>query len=255
MEPIITTGAALVGASAWFLDRILGPSADALGEQLRIFSSERLAAIFSRAEEIAGEELHALPPGFVVQLVRKASFSEDDDNLTEMWARLLANAASGFQTHHAIFVDILSQISGQEAQILRKFAQKKRDFLEEDLDNFPRSFSAHCTEPVKLKSGDISRSNNAMSFAHQVHDFVDTHFVDALMKVVVRFDNPNSHGATLGRDPRALSYLILQRQLLVEPFSYDHQSDQWGEAIVALSGYSITGLGEILLNACEEPPQ
>jgi Abortive infection alpha len=117
VEPI-STGAALVGAGAWFANKLLGPSADALGNELKIYASNRLEKIFRRAEQLTDREnVSPLPPGFALQFIQKASFSEDDKMLTEAWANLLANAARSFDNRYALFVDILSQMTTSDAQL------------------------------------------------------------------------------------------------------------------------------------------
>ena len=94
VEPVSTS--LLIGAGAgWFANKVFGPSADALGQELKAYSSSRLGKIFKRAAERSKpEQVEALPPGFVVTFFQKASFSEDDESLTEMWANLLAQAAT-----------------------------------------------------------------------------------------------------------------------------------------------------------------
>ncbi|MEL7689884.1 Abi-alpha family protein [Citromicrobium bathyomarinum] len=90
-----------------------------MGEQIKLYGSDRLRAVFQKAEELSSsEELNAIPPGFAVQLLQKASVSEDDPNLTEMWAHLLLSASKNFSNRHAIFADILSQINSFDAMQL-----------------------------------------------------------------------------------------------------------------------------------------
>jgi Abortive infection alpha len=122
VEPV-TTGALIVGgavgAGAWLADKLFGPSADALGKELQTYGSKRLNAIFSRTQaKLLPEEVTPVPPGFALQFMQKASFSEDDDALTEAWANLLANASRKFNSRHSAYVDILSQLSAFDAIML-----------------------------------------------------------------------------------------------------------------------------------------
>jgi hypothetical protein len=137
IEPI-STGLA-VGAG-WFANKLFGPSADALGEALKSYGTSRLQKIFNRAAEKADPtEVEALPPGFVVTFFQKASFSEDDDSLTEMWANLLAQAATNFTNRHAAYVEILSELTAFDAMTIA-------ELVPEDTPYFPQ-----ISAPVNLK--------------------------------------------------------------------------------------------------------
>ena len=119
-EPIITTGAALVGAGAWFADKVFGPSAESLGETLRVYLSDRVSKVFSRAEDLADGPnlLHQLPAGFLVKFVQAASFSEDDELITDLWANLLLNSSRDFSQKKVLYLDILEKLSAEDARVL-----------------------------------------------------------------------------------------------------------------------------------------
>ena len=120
VEPI-STGAAIVAAGAWFANKLLGPSAEALGDQLKIYSNSRLSKIFAKAEQVSGfTTLNPLPPAFALDFVQKASLSEDDEQLTSLWANLVIDASANFSNRHMIFSSILSQMGGAEASYLSK---------------------------------------------------------------------------------------------------------------------------------------
>ena len=119
------------GVGAWIADKLLGPSADALGEQLRLYAGDRLAKIFGRTKEItAGKEIQPLPPGFALIVFQRASISEDHPLLTEMWAQLIASAAQKQTNRHVIYADILTQIGGEEALLLEKFGRVDGDHFQ-----------------------------------------------------------------------------------------------------------------------------
>ena len=121
VEPLSTT--ALVGAG-WFASKVLGPSADELGSQLRAFVNARLRSIFEKAErKVDRNKVSALSPGFLYNFAQKASFSDESPEITEMWASLLASASEGQNYHHSIFTDILTQIGFGEAKILQDLCQ------------------------------------------------------------------------------------------------------------------------------------
>lgn len=121
VEPVSGAGIVLFGAGAWLAGRLFGPSADALGKELQIYGSNRLKKIFDRAQtKLLPHEVTPLPPGFALQFMQRASFSEDDDALTEAWANLLANASRKFDSRFTSFVEILSQLSAFDALVLSK---------------------------------------------------------------------------------------------------------------------------------------
>ncbi len=111
----------LFGGGAWLAGKLFGPSADALGKELQTYGSNRLKTIFNRTQsKLSPEEVVPLPPGFALQFMQKASFSEDDEALTEAWANLLANASRKFDSRYSSFVEILSQLSAFDAAALSK---------------------------------------------------------------------------------------------------------------------------------------
>ena len=107
------------GATGWFADKLLGPSVAGLGDMMKAYSGDRLRKIFGRAsQKVAAEDLKALPPGFAITFMQKASFSEDEEILTEMWANLLSSAATKFESRQSAYVEILSQLTSSDARVL-----------------------------------------------------------------------------------------------------------------------------------------
>lgn len=141
VEPVST---GLVIGAGWFANKLFGPSADALGEALKSYGTSRLEMIFKRAAEKADpKRVEALSPGFVVTFFQKASFSEDDESLTEMWANLLAQAATNFTNRHAAYVEILSELTAFDAMTIA-------DLVPEDTPYFPQ-ISAPVNFKVELR--------------------------------------------------------------------------------------------------------
>jgi len=115
LEPV-TTVTALFAAGAWFSHKILGPAADSLGEELKIYSSERWKKIFKRAEELASEEkIEPIKPAIAYAALKEASLSDDEEQITDMWAQLFLDAASGANRPHRLFVDILAHLKADDA--------------------------------------------------------------------------------------------------------------------------------------------
>ena len=122
----ISTGAALVGTGAWFADKIFGPSADALGTNLKVHLQSRLPQIFGRAEEIArleGRQIEQVKPGLLTRMIIDASSSEEAPEITDWWAGLFVSAGSHqVETNvHAVFSDIMAMIGPKEADVLKEF--------------------------------------------------------------------------------------------------------------------------------------
>src|SRR5215472_13690291 len=101
--PAIAKGAAAVGAAIPFtaiVKRMLGPAADEVAEmwrdQVRVYRYGRQLKLLEKAEKMArdaGFTPQPVPPKILFPLLEGASF-EDNEDLHDMWAALLANASS-----------------------------------------------------------------------------------------------------------------------------------------------------------------
>ena len=117
-EPI-STGALIVGAG-WAGRKVLGPSLDEFGGQLRLYAGDRIKKIFDALEKKKPNQklLNPLPPAFSLKFIQSASLSDDDEILTNMWANLLINASSNYSNRKVLFVDILETLSIEDARVL-----------------------------------------------------------------------------------------------------------------------------------------
>src|SRR5262249_53557 len=102
---------------------LFGPAAEqyglAWGESAYLFRSKRLARLLEKASKQlaeAGTEPHAVRVPLLHDIVDRGSL-EDNDNLQDMWATLLANVAGGKLVETA-YVDILKSLSFDEAVFL-----------------------------------------------------------------------------------------------------------------------------------------
>jgi Abortive infection alpha len=131
VDPIVTP-LVIVGAGTWFANKLLGPSADELGQQLKLFASNRLGKILGRSEEIAegSDDLKSLPPAYIYKFVQSASLSEDDPLLTEMWANLLVESSENYSHKHLLFVDILEKLNSSDVILLDKLIPNVHSFDE-----------------------------------------------------------------------------------------------------------------------------
>src|ERR1022692_735097 len=101
--PEVVSVAKVAAASIPFtgiVKRMLGPAADELAEmwrdQVRLYRYERQLKCVEKAEKMAqdaGFTPQAVPPKILFPLLEGASM-EEDENLHDMWAALLANASS-----------------------------------------------------------------------------------------------------------------------------------------------------------------
>jgi Abortive infection alpha len=133
-----TKGVAALGAAIPFtavVKRMLGPAADELAEmwrdQVRLYRYERQLKCVEKAEKMAkdaGFAPQAVPPKILFPLLEGASF-EEDENLHDMWAALLANAASP-ENGNVVrpgFIAILREMAPDEAQVLNWMFEHSKD--------------------------------------------------------------------------------------------------------------------------------
>jgi hypothetical protein len=137
--PTIAKGAGALAAAIPFtaiVKRMLGPAADELAEmwrdQVRLYRYERQLKCVQKAErmaEEAGFTPQAVPPKILFPLLEGASF-EDNESLHDMWAALLANAASPENAGKVRpgFIATLKQMASDEAALLDwMFKQRSGD--------------------------------------------------------------------------------------------------------------------------------
>lgn len=116
--------------------RMLGPAADELAEmwrdQVRLYRYERQLKCVQKAEKMAQEAgfvPQAVPPKLLFPLLEGASM-EDDENLHDMWAALLANAASPDYRGKVrpAFIAVLKQMAPDEAVLLNRIDESVRSY-------------------------------------------------------------------------------------------------------------------------------
>jgi hypothetical protein len=247
VDPIITPGVALVGAGTWFANKLLGPSADAMGEQLKGFATDRLNKIFKKAEDLGSQKkLAPLPAGFALVALQKASFSEDSETLTEMWANLLLDAASGYKSRHSLFADILSQIGCSEAQALNGLMRLSTRRSE----NADQNMSSHYLSSIFAVSikGLDSAYHDKDAAVNKVNSYVNGLPI-ALSSISV-FNvgvsgPPVKYNFTFAIDQ--IVFEVLQRQNLVTSFNNDVDNSLIG---ISVSGFIVTKLGLEFLETC-----
>lgn len=240
------------GSGAWLCDKLLGPSFDALGEQFRAYAGSRLAAIFERAEEdVDRSKVEALPPGFALQFIQKASFSEEDLTITQMWAGLLLNAAAGVSSRHSIFIDVLSQIGPKEARFLDDIFQYGANYPL--IDNPPADLRSALFEASK-RSIDWANVKSKAAAELMVEYFLNFNFGwPVMVEFAEVYWSPDTSGSKTewvrrrARSEDAFVVDALSRQRLIEYFDLDFSP---GWASPRITGYFITPLGVEFVQSC-----
>ena len=125
----------LIDKTCAFLDRLLGPSIDEAGyllaDRIKFRRLQNQVKILQRSEallESSGLEAKQVSLQTLVPLIEKASL-EEDPTLQEMWAQLLANAATSDARAglHRLCVHVLSSISPAEAKVLESVSELYRE--------------------------------------------------------------------------------------------------------------------------------
>jgi len=102
-----------------------------LGDRVRIVRERNLENVLSKAKkklDAAGIEINPIATKIFLPLVEAASL-EDEEEMIERWANLLAAAASGKSVLPS-YIQILSQLSPDEARILDLVQELQRDIRE-----------------------------------------------------------------------------------------------------------------------------
>jgi len=117
---IITTSTLAVGVAGYLGSEFLKPTLEAMGGSFRDLITARVSKVFVRAaEKLTPIEMGPpIPPGFLALFIQRSSFADDSENITELWANLLADAARAFSNKHVNYVDILSQLGPAEVGFL-----------------------------------------------------------------------------------------------------------------------------------------
>lgn len=105
-----------------------------LGDKARFFRFKNLVKIMDRVEEIGRdrgftpEQMKALPFGEAVRVIEAAS-DEDEEEVQELWSRLIANAstpASGVSARK-VYIDLLKSLSPSEAVFLDLLSKNSKN--------------------------------------------------------------------------------------------------------------------------------
>jgi uncharacterized protein YciU (UPF0263 family) len=245
-------GTALVGAGAWFANKLLGPSADVVGEKLKAHTTTRWKKIFEKAEKLADKvDLKPVPPGFAYIALSNASFSEESDEMTTMWARLLLSASASYTNKHLIFADILSNIGTDEAILIenmtrlyfsklnrvtinKQFMNNPREFVRREIDK--RAVVGHISQLENRVSGGISNLRGE----HFGWPTDITHFCGEYRDEKEKILFENGFGIST-------SHEILIRQRILDLFEFEFERINMS---VRVQGVTLTRLGMEFVCIC-----
>lgn len=126
-----------------FLQRLLGPAveaADLLSDKIRIIRYENAIKIIDRARNISKKEkinIKNVPLNFLVPFLEQASLQEDDE-ITEIWARLLTSAATDYDPILIVIKDTLTRLSSREVGFIDEVCE---------IDDFDYNFKDYEGDP------------------------------------------------------------------------------------------------------------
>lgn len=116
--------AAVTEAATSFTLRLLGPLADVsdlLSDRIRFFRWKTSIKTLAKAKEFAdkhGFEPKQIPLKQLVPLVEGASLEDEDSELIDKWAALIANASNDPEHKYVFFAQILSSLDASEVKLL-----------------------------------------------------------------------------------------------------------------------------------------
>lgn len=179
----ITSGAVEHGldAAKGFIKRLVAPSAEELGllikDQISLWRFNNQVKILNKAKricELNKINVKAISPKLLCPYLENASL-EDDEDLQDKWATLLANMADSEQNiENQVFPYILSQLSKQEMVFLDKNykrikdkqieLQTKKELLEKDKSENEEKYKAEIANlQEKIRASGFSGFHNVNS--------------------------------------------------------------------------------------------
>jgi hypothetical protein len=116
-----------------------------MGVVARYYRYKLAAKMFQKTERMlreAGISPHAVPPRLFLPIVENASV-QDDDDLHTLWAALLANAATSADSVHPSYIEVLRQLTPNDAKLLNELYDyiAERDFHHQRVHAWVRTVS------------------------------------------------------------------------------------------------------------------
>jgi hypothetical protein len=173
LEKALDLGKPVVETACELIKNLLGKPCLAIGLLLedtiyawrwrnRIRIAHKASVIMQRDHVAAG----VLPPGFLLPLLEKAG-DVDDEDLQDIWARLLASGAESETHRHPAFVTVLHQLSHDDTTVLRLVSAQQVKISRPK--GVPGKFTWSATVDLDLPKGILSHDEDvAMCIDHLV---------------------------------------------------------------------------------------
>jgi len=226
-----------------FISKIFGPAADQvggiLGDQLKYYRLKQWIRINSKAAKLLeglNVEPSQLPIKVVLPLLEKASI-EDDPDLQDMWAKLLANMSlsitSGLEVR---MIDVMSQMTNLDARIF-EFMYREFEINRREVHKFKRLQSSRYLDIENVPS----------ELVVVLHDEIEIKFEDESEFVKISLENLKSIGL-----------ITENREVEID---YDNSTmdgsviiDANGARVIDAGNYSISEFGKYFhRHSCVDP--
>ena len=256
-------------ASAW-LD-VISPAREWLGmkgdiihhrrEQLRAQQAAILSEIERRAAAALppGATINAVPSKFVVPLLEQAGLEEPGSPLIELWANLLASAATSYDGQYLHFSRLIAGLSPEQALLFKEgFTTDSLHGLERCVDNI----EGWLIQPrfIKAFAGEVERARPQTDddFCAVVIDYFDTPVVE-MVHVAAEGDDyfDVNFPYRMAQDADEVDYDILSALGLIQKVStpfvdFSNEDTTWS---MTATYYHLTRLGLAFARACKMAPE
>jgi hypothetical protein len=171
------------------LTDILRPFSERRGlkaDQIRLQREEVLIEIARKAHhrlEIENQPINPLPNKFLVPFLEKASLEELDSVLMDRWADLLASSSADPGSAHPRYVQILSEITADEAHLLHLIAFNSIDEV-----RFPGQAFFNC--PIEYEPQHLHRRLETLLGEIQLTPDIRKRVDDIYSVIIAPFENP-----------------------------------------------------------------
>lgn len=243
-----------------------------IGDRVRVYRQTSLLRCLKKAQELAQEEglvLNAPPLKFLVPFLEDCSLEDpEEDDLIEMWARLLTRASSDSGQVNTFFNRVLREISSNEARLLKYMISPESHTTYTDawhLEDVESYWYNHAVKNAIKEQ--IDTFDEPLNDGFPFHDLESAfkanferpgsivHFFDVgkgkpgnypLVNVYI----PNRH--PVHDDFSSLSIALLQNLGLIGAYS---SPDLWfGGYAIQVEAYYVTRLGSHFIESCTQEP-
>ena len=161
---------------------LYGPASKEVGEMIadsvRLWRWKRAHRILQRAAEFKKTNPHSdssIPLKFILPFIEEAS-KEDDEGLSDWWARLLSSSAAATVGFDLLCVDILKALGRAEADLLLRMSKYKfpewHD-LEWDRNEMDRILQRYDADPVPLEITNIIEAADTVLSTEKLVEFLE----------------------------------------------------------------------------------